>query len=354
MLKQTQDAKMSVREGGFGEVPKDGSCFNRIAIDYFGPYLSKPPRGRETRGTKFFKVWGMAVLCQQTRAIKVYPIEGYDTESFLTAFKIHCSNHGVPTSVLSDPMSAFISGAKAVGKEESAETNIDALADELQSAFNVEWTFIPPGSQWRDPAERAIKSIKQMMDSVFSCEKDKPVLTLNEYWCLFSEISEMLNRRPIQGAVFEDSLRMICPNDLILGRTSKEQPVALPESMDSRKRLQLIQDYKSEFWKVMMNIFASDSRLFKYPTWYKQSRKPNVNDIVLVLYKSKLKDNYKIAKVEGVTEDGRNLQLIVSPVQDASTNNFKIPTKLSVPTQRTILLYSPTDTAQAEVNENSD
>ena len=353
-LKQTQDAKMSVREGGFGEVPKDGSCFNRIAIDYFGPYLSKPPRGRETRGTKFFKIWGMAVLCQQTRAIKVYPIEGYDTESFLTAFKIHCSNHGVPTSVLSDPMSAFISGAKAVGKEESAETNIDALADELQSAFNVEWTFIPPGSQWRDPAERAIKSIKQMMDSVFSCEKDKPVLTLNEYWCLFSEISEMLNRRPIQGAVFEDSLRMICPNDLILGRTSKEQPVALPESMDSRKRLQLIQDYKSEFWKVMMNIFASDSRLFKYPTWYKQSRKPNVNDIVLVLYKSKLKDNYKIAKVEGVTEDGRNLQLIVSPVQDASTNNFKIPTKLSVPTQRTILLYSPTDTAQAEVNENSD
>ena len=182
-----------------------------------------------------------------------------------------------------------------------------------------------------------------MLDSVFCFEKDKPVLTLNEYWCVFSEISEMLNRRPIQGAVFETSLRMISPNDLILGRTSKDQPSTLPESMDNRKRLQLIQDYKSEFWKVMINIFASDSRLFKYPTWYKQTRKPVIGDIVLVLYKSKLKDNFKIAKIQSVSDDGRNLELIVSPHHDSSTSNFKVPVKMNVPTQRTILIYSPTD-----------
>ena len=342
--KRIQDAKMSSRKGGFGEVPNDGSAFNKIAIDYFGPFFAKPPKGRETRGTKFFKIWGMAVLCQQTRAIKVYPIEGYDTQSFLTAFKIHMANHGVPTSVLSDPMSAFVSGAKAVNKEDGlADALTEGLADELANIYNVDWIFIPPGSQWRDPAERAIKSIKQMMDSVFSCGKDKPVLTLNEYWCLFTEISELLNRRPIQGAVFEDSLRMICPNDLLLGRTSKDQPVTLPDSMDHRKRLQLIQSVKNEFWKVMMTIFASDSRLFKYPTWYKQTRKPVIGDIVLVLYKSKLKDSFKIAKIENVSSDGRNLNLIVSPYQDSSSSNFKICTRMNVPTQRTILIYSPTD-----------
>ena len=343
--KQIQDAKMSVRKGGFGEVPEDGSCFNKIAIDYFGPYMCKPPKGRETRGTKFFKIWGMAVLCQQTRAIKVYPIEGYDAESFLTAFKIHCANHGVPTSVLSDPMTAFVSGAKSLEKQSSLENEVQegSIQLQLEEQFNLEWTFIPPGSQWRDPAERAIKSIKSMMDAVFSCEKGNPVLTLNEYWCLFSEISEMLNRRPIQGAVFQDSLRMICPNDLILGRTSKEQPVLLPESMNNRKRLQMIQDFKSEFWKVMINIFASDCRLFKYPTWYKQSRIPKLDDIVLVLYKSKLKDNFKIAKVVNVSENGRDLELIVASIQDSSVNNFKLPNRMKVPTQRTILLYSPED-----------
>ena len=189
-----------------------------------------------------------------------------------------------------------------------------------------------------------------MMDSVFSSEKGKPVLTLNEYWCLFSEISEMLNRRPIQGAVFEGSLRMICPNDLILGRTSKDQPSTLPESMDNRERLKLISDIKASFWKSMINVFAGDSRLFKYTTWYKQSRAPKVDDIVLLLYKSKINDYYRIAKIVNVSQDGRNLELLVAPLQDGSTSNFKLATKMNVPTQRTILLYSPTD----DSNENYD
>ena len=47
----------------------------------------------------------------------------------------------------------------------------------------------------------------------------------------------------------------------------------------------------------MINVFAGDSRLFKYTTWYKQSRAPKVDDIVLLLYKSKINDYYKIAKI---------------------------------------------------------
>ena len=35
---KTQDAKMGPRCGGFGEIPKDNSAFNRLAIDYFGPF----------------------------------------------------------------------------------------------------------------------------------------------------------------------------------------------------------------------------------------------------------------------------------------------------------------------------
>ena len=104
----TSDAKMAERQGGFGEIPPDGSCFNKLAIDYFGPFFTKPPKSRETRGIKFYKMYGMAVLCQQTRALKFYPVEGYDTKSFLTTFEIHCAMHGVPTHVLSDPMSAFM------------------------------------------------------------------------------------------------------------------------------------------------------------------------------------------------------------------------------------------------------
>ena len=97
----------------------------------------------------------------------------------------------------------------------------------------------------------------------------------------------------------------------------------------------------------MINVFAGDSRLFKYTTWYKQSRAPKVDDIVLLLYKSKINDYYKIAKIVNVSQDGRNLELLVAPLQDGSTSNFKIATRMSVPTQRTILLYSPTDDSES-------
>ena len=348
LKKVPSNAKMAERKGGFGEQPPDGSAFNKIAIDYFGPFLCKPPRGRETRGTKFYKMYAMAVLCQQTRAVKFYPVEGYDTESFLNTFKIHCAMHGVPTNVLSDPMTTFISGSKLVGtdtqtqqqtfEEPSSENDFEAL---LQKEFNIKWEFIPPGSQWRDPAERSIKSLKEMMSTIFNSEHNKKVLTLNEYWCIFSECAEILNRRPIQGFMDNDTLTFICPNQLILGRTSKHQPLAKSEILDTKPRLQLIENIKSEFWNNLMNVLAADSKLMKYPCWYSQDREPKPGDVVLVLYKTKITDNYRFGRIESVNENKRDIVCKVSPVQDGSIKNFKSPALMNIPVQRTILLYSP-------------
>ena len=349
------NAKMSERKGGFGEVPPDGSAFNKIAIDYFGPFWCKPPRGRETRGTKFNKIFGMAVLCQQTRAVKFYPVEGYDTQSFLNTFKIHCSNHGVPTHVLSDPMTTFISGSKLVGSDasqtEQSEENQEKSEFEeiLEREYNIDWEFIPPGSQWRDPAERSIKSLKVMMQTIFNSEHNKKVLTLNEYWCLFSECAEILNRRPIQGYMHEDTLKFICPNQLILGRTSKDQPTATShEILKSKPRLELIENIKSEFWNQFMNVLAADSKLMKYPCWYSQSREPKVGDVVLVLYKTKVSDNYRIGKINSVNENKRDISCSVSPVQDSSLKHFKSTAIMDIPVQRTILLYGNDEEEKSE------
>ena len=352
--KVIQNAQMDKNKGGFGEIPADGSIFNKIAMDYFGPFYCKPPKLRETRVSKKYKVYGMIILCQQTRAVKIIPVEGYDQESFLTAFKIHCSNHGIPTEILSDPMSSFIASSKTIGKQiEEIESEIDNtntfkprkqksnFEETLQHAYNINWNFILPGSQWRDPAEASVKCVKRLMYSSFNTEHNKPTLTLNEYWCIFAEISELLNRRPIQGIIEEDTIQFICPNQLILGRSSKDQPIELPKEMESKPRLELLDSIKKEFWKSLMNVLASDSHLMKYPGWYKQSRKPAEGDVVLLLYKSKLQDNYRIGLIDKVSEDGKNLELYVSPVQDSSIKSFKNVRKMKVPTQRTVLLYSP-------------
>ena len=346
--KTPSDAKMAERFGGFGEVPPDGSCFNKVAIDYFGPFLVKTPKFKGTRQTKPYKMHGMAVLCQQARAVKFYPVEGQDTKSFLTTFEIHCAMHGVPTHVLSDPMSAFIAGAKVVGTDEPIQ-DLDQDGDGsdfeevLKEKYNIEWEFIPPGSQWRDPAERTIKSLKGMLQTIFNTEHNKPILTVNEYWSIFSQCSEILNRRPIQGYMDDGTLKFICPNQLLLGKTAKEAPPYSDEDFEIRPRLELLQGIKKEFWKCLMNILAADSRLMKYPCWYSQSREPKPGDVVLVLYKSKISDNYRMGLIESVNKNKRDIKAYVSPCQDKTLTNFKKGAFMDIPIQRTILLYSPSD-----------
>ena len=87
-----------------------------------------------------------------------------------------------------------------------------------------------------------------------------------------------------------------------------------------------------------MNVLAADTKLMKYPCWYSQGREPKVGDIVLVLYKTKVKDNYRIGKIEAVNENLRDLTCSVSPVQTKSLTRFKSTATMHIPVQRTILL----------------
>ena len=175
-------------------------------------------------------------------------------------------------------MKAFQKAAKVVDEEPQNPSDENEDSDEvekhLKKEFNVEWKLIPPGSQWRDPAERAIKSVKNMMKSVFNTDKEIPVLTIGEYWCLFSEISEILNRRPTEGIMYDGTLRFICPNDLLLGRTSKDQPIIMSDALNVKTRIKLIEEIKQTFWKNYLNALAGNSHLFMYPCWYAQSRNP--------------------------------------------------------------------------------
>ena len=356
--KKLQNAVMADRKCEFGTVPPDGSCFNHIAMDYFGPLQCKTPKYKTTRNSKTYKIYGLVVLCQQTRAIAIYPVEGYDTSSFLVAFKMHCALRGLPTTVLSDPMSSFISGSKLLTEDNVNDVNDIKIDVKILESFNISWNFIPPGSQWRDPAERSVKSIKNLMASLFTnlTNSNCLPLTISEYHLLFSEIAEILNRRPIEGKIFDDSIDFITPNSLLLGRTSKYQPINTPPNIvEGRPRLKLINDIKNQFWDSLIKTIAGNSSLFKYQNWYKQDRLPQEGDIVLLCYKGKLHDNYRIGKITHTHDDRRNIDLLVSPLQDGTIINFKkaIP-MLKIPIQRTILLLpnNPIEDAKNKKDED--
>ena len=118
--------------------------------------------------------------------------------------------------------------------------------------------------------------------------------------------------------------------------------------------MELLQNIKSEFWRHLMNVLAADSRLMKYPCWYSQSREPKPGDVVLVLYKTKVNDNYRIGKIVKVDKNKRDISCQVSPCQDGEPWNleagwnkhYKKPAEMDIPVQRTVLLYSPSDKAE--------
>ena len=336
-----QSALIGMRTGGLGlPTPTSGASFVHICVDYFGPLSTRTPRFKGTRGTKTYKTYGMIVVCQQTRAISLYLVEGYDTSAFLIAFRTHCAMHGVPETILSDPMSAFKSGAKEL------KVNLDD--EDYESVFrdmNIDWKFIPAGSQWKNPAEAGVKNVKAMT-RFLTHHKSAPTLTAGEYWLLFRNISEILNRRPLCASVQDDMVSFICVNDLLMGRPSRHVPHGVIEPSDDLDvRANLIKDLTSKFWNEMTGILASSPSLFKASKWYSHGRKPQVNDIVLVLYKSKIKDDYRIGIVVEVL-DVRTVKVVLSPVQSGKISPVRPWLKprdnqpMVVPLQRTVLLYS--------------
>ena len=65
-----------------------------------------------------------------------------------------------------------------------------------------------------------------------------------------------------------------------------------------------------------------------------------MDDIVLVLYKGKVNNLYKVGRITKVDNDGRNLECLVSPIQNGKMDTIKSPINMKIPTQRTILLYT--------------
>ena len=279
----------------------------------------------------------MIIVCQQTRAVSIVPCEGYYVEAFQTAFSTHCAMHGVPAQVNSDPMSAFVRAAKELDSEINL-TDYSSIFENL----NIEWNFIPPGAQHRNgTCERIVRSVKQML-KFLSAHKDSPTLTAGELWLLSRSCSEILNRRPLSATVADGEVSIISPNDLILGRPSRHMVISQGDNVSLRDRIKLVRDLTSRFWRRMQEELVASPHLFKAQKWNTSQRKPKKDDILLVVYKSKIQDDFRIGVVQEVLDE-RTVRVKVSPVQAGNLRPPKPCGTLVVPLQRTVYLYHEDD-----------
>ena len=136
-------------------------AFERVSVDYGGPYLTKQGRGK-TRAKRYLCLF----TCLATRAVHLEMAYALDTDSFINAFSRMVARRGTPKYVLSD------NGANFFGAERELRELVEALdqkkiASKTTREYGIEWKFNPPSApHFGGVFEAMIKSAKKSMRAI--------------------------------------------------------------------------------------------------------------------------------------------------------------------------------------------
>ena len=275
--------------------------FSYISIDFAGPYKAKAMGN--SRAT--LKVWALVIICQNTRAIKMYAVAGYSTDDFLTAYRRFTANHGYPLLVVSDAGSQLKKAGKLIDQGDKLDLDWDKISHGA-AKNGTKWKAVEPGCQWRNGlAEAAVKLVKSTLDLTLASQS---TLNYAELDTLFSSVANTVNQRPIAIRNFTDEdLHAITPNDLLLGRTKNVVPGAQFSREDSiTKRQEVLKELEETWWNQW--IVQALPHLVPYKRWKTEHRSLQVGDVVMVLYEKKVgKGEYKLGRVIKVHPDSHGL-----------------------------------------------
>ena len=116
--------------------------FTNISLDFMGPFQVKGLGNQRAR----IKVYGLVIVCQNTRAVKLLPVPGYDTASFLVAYRRFTNDFGTPELIISDRGSQLVKAGKIlnVERQDLDDINWTRIRD-LTARSGTEWKFVEAG-----------------------------------------------------------------------------------------------------------------------------------------------------------------------------------------------------------------
>lgn len=142
--------------------------------------------------------------------------------------------------------------------------------------------------------ESLTKSVKRLLVIVVG----ENVLSFGELQTVLFEVANLLNERPI-GLKPGYDIHLgayLCRNDLLLGRASNKVPSgAMVDTIDVRKRFNLIQSIVTSFWRRWMRDYFPT--LTVRQKWHTAQRNLKKGDIVLVQDNDLIRGNWKLAQV---------------------------------------------------------
>ena len=272
--------------------------FTHVSLDFAGPFRAKAMGNSRT----FIKLWGLVIICQNTRAVKMYATSGYSTDDFLTAYQRFTANHGNPSLVVSDAGSQLKKAGSIIEQGDPSRLDWEKIREGAAKS-GTDWRVVEPGCQWRNGlAESAVKLVKSTLKLTISSQS---TLNYAELDTLFSSVANIVNQRPIAVRDFtEDDLHAITPNDLLLQRTKNTVPGFQYSTGESvTRRQEVLRELEQLWWDQW--VIQVLPHLVPFKRWKIEHRNVQPMDIVLVLFEKKVsKGEYKLARVLKTHEDG--------------------------------------------------
>ena len=289
--------------------------FTFVSLDFAGPYKVKGIVNPRTR----IKCWIAVYCCRATKAVDLYAVCGYDTQSFLTKHEEFVARRGAPNSVVSDRGTQLVSAGKVLAQKSADSKNTPvgwdwARITSENAASN--WIFAPIGSpHYNGLPEATIKVLKKTLNHAI---RPGVELSYPELVTLLARIAYTVNDRPLGLAETsasneqEDFLAPLTPNMMLLGRSSSISP---PMTYNANEkfcaRLAFVAEVEKDWWRSWVKQVLPT--LFSYKKWKKRQANIQVGEIVMLHYPGQLKNDYCIiARVDEVHPSSDNLVRQVS------------------------------------------
>lgn len=264
-------------------------AFNKIAVDYAGPFLTVQGRGK-TRTKRYLCLF----TCLATRAVDLEIAYGLDTDTFLNAFYRFVSRRGQPEEVLSDNGSNFV-GAERELREVFGALN-KTKVEEATTRKGIKWRFIPPLTPHFGGAhESLIKSAKR---AIYATVKNADISDEELHSALVGA-EGMLNSRPLTYiSASPKDLVPLTPNHFLHGSMGGQ--FASVEVIDGtksnmRKRWRRVQELMRHFWHRWLKEWLPS--LNRRKKWTEKKPDLQVNDMVLTIEKDTVRGQWPLGRI---------------------------------------------------------
>ena len=310
---------------------KPSPPFLNIGIDYFGPFVIRGEVQKRIRG----KSYGVLFTCLSSRAVHVEVAHDYSTDGFLQVIRRYASMRGWPKTIHSDK------GTQLVGASNELKQSIVNLNWEKIQVYGhkrgTTWNFTPADAPWYNGATEAlVKTVKRALTTAVG----EQVLSFSELQTCMFEAAQLVNQRPIGVHPCDPNEgSYLCPNDLILGRSSPEVPHGpFKERTSDHHRFDFIQQITAAFWRRWnREIFPS---LVVQPKWHTEKRDLQVGDVVMMQDSNTVRGEWKMAVVcEAIRSSDNRVRRGI--IEYKSENGTRI--RVERPVQRLIVLVPATN-----------